>query len=174
MYCIFRPKTHHWLPKRKQWPQFAGLSACCPISRLINVSHFRGLLVTQQPLAYRSLNASFALLQAETGVTEYVISRFPGVLPRRLKIPGSCAESLFWSEDAQQPWVWLLLAASIIALMMEAASSSETPVSFCQTTRRNVLEDDYLHTGRRENLKSQTDWTTVSWIYYSHDNTVHS
>jgi hypothetical protein len=41
-----------------------------------------------------------------------------------------------------------------IALMMEAASTSETSVNFCQTTRRNNSEDSPLHTPRRENLKS--------------------
>jgi hypothetical protein len=41
----------------------------------------------------------------------------------------------------------------VIALMMEAASTSETSVNFCQTTRRNNPEDSHLHTRRRENLK---------------------
>jgi hypothetical protein len=40
------------------------------------------------------------------------------------------------------------------ALMMEAASTSETSVNFHQTTRRNNPEDSHLHTRRRENLKS--------------------
>jgi hypothetical protein len=39
--------------------------------------------------------------------------------------------------------------------MMAAASTSETLVNFYQTTRRNNTEDSYLHTRRRENLKSQ-------------------
>jgi hypothetical protein len=51
-----------------------------------------------------------------------------------------------------------ILAASIIralsALMMEAASTSETSTNFYQTTRRNNSEDSHLHTRRRENLKS--------------------
>jgi hypothetical protein len=38
-----------------------------------------------------------------------------------------------------------MLAASIIALMTETASTSEMPVNFYQTTRRNNLEDRYLH-----------------------------
>jgi hypothetical protein len=38
--------------------------------------------------------------------------------------------------------------------MMEAASTSETPVNFCQTTRRNIAEDSHLHTRHRDNLKS--------------------
>jgi hypothetical protein len=38
--------------------------------------------------------------------------------------------------------------------MMEAASTSETSVNFCQNTRRNIPEDSHLRTHRRENLKS--------------------
>jgi hypothetical protein len=41
-----------------------------------------------------------------------------------------------------------------IALMVEAASTSDTSVNVYQTTRRNIPEDSYLHTRRRENLKS--------------------
>jgi hypothetical protein len=41
-----------------------------------------------------------------------------------------------------------------IALMMEAASTSETSVNFYQTTRRYNPEDSHLRTHRRENLKS--------------------
>jgi hypothetical protein len=41
-----------------------------------------------------------------------------------------------------------------IALMMEAARSSETLVNFYQTTRRYNPEDSHLRTNRRENLKS--------------------
>jgi hypothetical protein len=33
---------------------------------------------------------------------------------------------------------------SLIALIMEAASTSETLVNFCQTTRRYILEDSHL------------------------------
>jgi hypothetical protein len=33
----------------------------------------------------------------------------------------------------------------MIALMMEAASTSETSVNFYQTTRRNNLEDSHPH-----------------------------
>jgi hypothetical protein len=42
----------------------------------------------------------------------------------------------------------------ILALTMEAESTSETLISFYQTTRRNIPEDSHLHTRRRENLKS--------------------
>jgi hypothetical protein len=44
--------------------------------------------------------------------------------------------------------------ASIIALMMEAARTSETLEKFHQTTRRYNPEDSHLRTHRRENLKS--------------------
>jgi hypothetical protein len=40
------------------------------------------------------------------------------------------------------------------ALMMEAASTSETSVNLYQTTRCNNPADSHLHTRRRENLKS--------------------
>jgi hypothetical protein len=43
---------------------------------------------------------------------------------------------------------------NIVALMMEAISTSETWVNFYQTARRNIPEDSYLHTRRQENLKS--------------------
>jgi hypothetical protein len=43
---------------------------------------------------------------------------------------------------------------SLIALMMEAARTSETLVNFYQTTRRYNPEDSRLRPHRRENLKS--------------------
>jgi hypothetical protein len=43
---------------------------------------------------------------------------------------------------------------SLIALMMEAAKSSETLVYFYQTARLYNPEDNHLSTNRRENLKS--------------------
>jgi hypothetical protein len=49
---------------------------------------------------------------------------------------------------------WVVAQRSFIALMMEAASTSETSVNFYQTTRRNNPEGSHLHTRRRENLKS--------------------
>jgi hypothetical protein len=42
----------------------------------------------------------------------------------------------------------------MIALMMEAAMTSETLVNFYQTTRRYNPEDSHLRTHRRENLKT--------------------
>jgi hypothetical protein len=54
-----------------------------------------------------------------------------------------------------------VLSASIInvivALMMEAARTSETLVNFYKTTRRYNPEDSHLHTRCRENLKSYLD-----------------
>jgi hypothetical protein len=47
-----------------------------------------------------------------------------------------------------------VLAASIITLTMEAASTSETSATFCQTTGRNNQEDSHLHTRCREDTKS--------------------
>jgi hypothetical protein len=41
-----------------------------------------------------------------------------------------------------------------LALMMEAARTSETLVNFYQTTRRYNPEDSHLRTHRRENLES--------------------
>jgi hypothetical protein len=45
-------------------------------------------------------------------------------------------------------------AASIIALMMEAARTSETTVDVQLRTRQYIPEDSELHTRRRENFKS--------------------
>jgi hypothetical protein len=49
----------------------------------------------------------------------------------------------------------------LIALMMEAARTSETLVNFYQTTRLYNPEDSHLRTHRRENLKSNIDFFTV-------------
>jgi hypothetical protein len=48
------------------------------------------------------------------------------------------------------------------ALMMEAASTSETLVNFYQNIRRYNPEDSHLHTRRCENLKSQFEVALVS------------
>jgi hypothetical protein len=45
----------------------------------------------------------------------------------------------------------------MIALMMEAARTSETLVNFYQTTRRYHPEHSHLRTHRRENLKSHLE-----------------
>jgi hypothetical protein len=44
--------------------------------------------------------------------------------------------------------------AILMALMIEAAKTSETSVNFYQTARHNDPEDSHLHTRRRKNLKS--------------------
>jgi hypothetical protein len=51
----------------------------------------------------------------------------------------------------------------LIALMMEAASTSQTSVNFYHTTRRSNPEDSRLHTRRRENLKSHQNLTCVNF-----------
>jgi hypothetical protein len=47
-----------------------------------------------------------------------------------------------------------VLAASVMALMVEAAGTSESSVNFYQTTVRKILEDDHLHIRHHEYLKS--------------------
>jgi hypothetical protein len=57
----------------------------------------------------------------------------------------------------------------LIALMMEAVSTSKTSVNFYQTTRRNNPEDSHLHTRRRESLKSHKNkkyLRLVSSVFY--------
>jgi hypothetical protein len=54
-------------------------------------------------------------------------------------------------KKAKMAVFWVV--APIIALMMEAARTSETLANFYQTTRRYNPEDSHLRTHRRENLK---------------------
>jgi hypothetical protein len=49
------------------------------------------------------------------------------------------------------------LTKMAVALMMEAARTSETLENFYQTTRRYNPEDSHLRTHRRENLKSYNE-----------------
>jgi hypothetical protein len=50
---------------------------------------------------------------------------------------------------------WVVVSCTLlIALMIAAASTSETSVNFYRTTRHYNPEDSHLHTRRRENLKS--------------------
>jgi hypothetical protein len=42
----------------------------------------------------------------------------------------------------------------LIALMIEAVSTSETSVNFYETSRSSILEGCHLHTRSRENFKS--------------------
>jgi hypothetical protein len=60
---------------------------------------------------------------------------------------------LFWYKLTDVSEVLTASIIKTIALMMEAVSTSETSVSFYQTTR-HILEDIHLQTRRRENLKS--------------------
>jgi hypothetical protein len=54
-------------------------------------------------------------------------------------------------------------------LMMEAVSTSETSVNFYETTRRSIPEGCYIHTRRRENLKSHMTlvnrWGVLVWRF---------
>jgi hypothetical protein len=52
--------------------------------------------------------------------------------------------------------VSVVVTASIVALVVEAVSISETSVSSYQATRRNIPEASHLYARRRENLKSHS------------------
>jgi hypothetical protein len=54
----------------------------------------------------------------------------------------------------------------LIALMMEAVSTSEPSVNFYQTARHNNPGDSHLHTRRRENLKSHKLYTNQEIKYH--------
>jgi hypothetical protein len=58
------------------------------------------------------------------------------------------------SETDRVPEV---LTSSLVALIMEEVSNSETSVNFDKTTRLNIPEDSHLHTRCRENLKSHME-----------------
>jgi hypothetical protein len=59
----------------------------------------------------------------------------------------------WWLSPSVNLFIYTFIRA--IALMMEAACTSETSVNFYHTTRRNNPEDSRLHTRRRENIKSR-------------------
>jgi len=55
--------------------------------------------------------------------------------------------------------------ASILTLMVDEVSISETSIYSNETTRRYTPEGSYLHIRRRKKLKSHIDWycsTTLS------------
>jgi hypothetical protein len=54
---------------------------------------------------------------------------------------------------------------AVIALMMEAVSTSETSVNFYQSTRRNNSEVSHLHTRCRENLKSHNHYYGLILVF---------
>jgi hypothetical protein len=58
-----------------------------------------------------------------------------------------------------------VLAASIIALMMEAACTSETSVDIQLRARQYIPEDSELHTRCHENLKSHMKCFCFSSLY---------
>jgi hypothetical protein len=51
----------------------------------------------------------------------------------------------------------IIRAVSIIALIIVAASTSETSVDFYQITRRNIPEDSHIYNRSRKNVKSHQD-----------------
>jgi hypothetical protein len=62
-----------------------------------------------------------------------------------------------------------LLAACIIALMMETVRISETSLYFNDRTRHYIPEDFHLQARRRENLKSHLHIFVLSPIIYISD-----
>jgi hypothetical protein len=67
--------------------------------------------------------------------------------------------AVFWvvAPCSSQVLAASIITATVIALMMESARTSEPLVNFSQTTRRYNPEDSHLRTHRRENLKSYLD-----------------
>jgi hypothetical protein len=64
-------------------------------------------------------------------------------------------------DNAGSKHLWNLV---LIALMMEAVSTSEISVNFYETTRRNIPESCHLLTCIHKNLKSYTIYPTVLLI----------
>jgi hypothetical protein len=57
---------------------------------------------------------------------------------------GECEDVLSFGMFRRVVWYKLADVSDAIALIMEAVSTSETSVSFSQTTRRNIPEDSHL------------------------------
>jgi hypothetical protein len=53
------------------------------------------------------------------------------------------------------------IAEPFVALMMEAARTSETPVNFCRTTGRCNPEVSHLHTRRSVNLTTYLEFISA-------------
>jgi hypothetical protein len=70
--------------------------------------------------------------------------------PRR----GSTPRLTGWLNVSRNVTLTLTLLGSLIALMMEAARTSETWVDIQLRTRQYIPENSEFHTRRRENLKS--------------------
>jgi hypothetical protein len=56
-------------------------------------------------------------------------------------------------NDVSEELIASIIRMALVFLMMEALSSTKTPV-LTRTARRNIPEDAILHIYRRENLKS--------------------
>jgi hypothetical protein len=81
---------------------------------------------------------------------------------------GALPSALKWAEatlnshcNYEAPMIWLFdslrhltVTCTVIRAIMEALSTSETSISFYQTTWCNIPEDSRLHTRHRENQKS--------------------
>jgi hypothetical protein len=87
----------------------------------------------------------------------YICASFCWCLEQNDKLSLNCTESV----NNKNVWRWLssgllhrVVWLWVIALIMEAAGTSEVSVNFYQTTRRNNPENSHLHTHRCENLKS--------------------
>jgi hypothetical protein len=52
-----------------------------------------------------------------------------------------------------------VLAASIVSVMVAAASTSETSVSFYQTALRNIAEDSHLQLGEKVQMNRKISCT---------------
>jgi hypothetical protein len=69
------------------------------------------------------------------------------------------------STDVSEVHAASIIRAMIIALMMEAACTSETSVDIQLRTWQYIPEDSELHTRRRENFKSSIMIATRSFCF---------